>query len=154
MVVALSDQFFHLGERVFPAVCHMHGDIRNLRPDNDAVFIAQIIELLCVLVMGKAQCIGAKLPDDLHIFRMFFIRERISASLMVLVAAHAAQRITPSVEEETLLWIAGKHAASEAGADLIAAFKARLCGIEIRIVHAVPEMHVFNREFCACMSVL
>ena len=39
MVIALGNQLFHLMQRIFPSVPHVHGNIGNLRPDDNAVFI-------------------------------------------------------------------------------------------------------------------
>ena len=114
VIIALGDQFPHLAESILPPVCHMRGDIGDLGPDNDAVFIAEIVELLCVLIMGQPQGVGAQLPDDGHVGRMVFIRQGVPPALEILVAAHTAQRIAAPVEEEALVGIAGKDAAAKA----------------------------------------
>ena len=97
MIITLSDQFLHLTQRIVPAVFHVHGDIGNLRPDNDTVFVTQVIKFIRVLVMCEAQRIGTDLPDDFHIFPMMFDHQRISDAFMVLMAADAPQRIAPPI---------------------------------------------------------
>ena len=84
-------------QRFFPAVFHIHGDIGNFRPDDDAVLVAQIIKFLRMLVMGKAQRIRPQLPDNLHILSVMFHRQRIADTFPVLMAADAPQRITAAV---------------------------------------------------------
>ena len=154
VVIALGNEFAHLVERVLPGVCHMHGDIGDLRPDHDAVFIAEIVEFLRVLIVGKAQGVRAKLADDGHVRRVIFIAEGVALALEILVAAYAAKRVASAVEKEALLGIAGKDTAAEPGRNLVSGGKLRRGGIEIRIVHAVPEMDILDHELCAALDSL
>ena len=122
----------------------MQGDVGDLGPDHNAVFIAEVIELLRVLIVCQAQGVGAQLPDDGHVRLVILNREGVALALQVLMAAHAPEGIAAAVEEEALFRIAGKHAATEAGRHLVAGGELRGCGVEIGIVHAVPEMDVFD----------
>ena len=102
VVVALGDQLAHLVERVLPPIRHMHRDIGDLGPDDDAVFVAEVIKLLRVLVVGQAQRVRAKLADDGHIGLVILVRQGVALALEILMAADAAQRIAAAVEEEAL----------------------------------------------------
>ena len=132
----------------------MQGDVGDLGPDHNAVFIAEVIELLRVLIVGQAQGVGAQLPDDGHVRLVILNREGVALALQVLMAAHAPEGIAAAVEEEALFRIAGKHAATEAGRHLVAGGELRGCGVEIGIVHAVPEMDVFDDELGAALHRL
>ena len=151
VIIALGDQFPHLAESILPPVCHMHGDIGDLGPDNDAVFIAEIVELLCVLIMGQPQGVGAQLPDDGHVGRMVFIRQGVPPALEILVAAHTAQRIAAPVEEKALFGIAGKDAAAKTARHFVAGGQFCRSRVEPGIVHAVPKAYVFDDELRAAL---
>ena len=86
MVVALCDQFTHLGDGILSAVVHMHCDIRNLSPYDHTVFITEIIEFLGMLVMGKTNRIGADFTDHLHVFSVFLNGQGIAELGSVLVS--------------------------------------------------------------------
>ena len=146
VVIALSDELPHLAERVLPAILHVHGDVRDLRPDHNAVFIAEIVELLRVLVVGQAQRVRAELPDDGHVRRVILIAQGVALALEILVPAHAAQRVAAAVEEEAFLRIAGKDAAAEAGRDLIPGGQLRRRGVEVGILHPIPEADVLDHK--------
>ena len=138
MVVALGDQLPHLREGVLPAVFHVQGDIGDLRPDHDAVFIAQIIEFLGMLIVGQAQGVGAQFPDDGHIRRVIGPGQGVALALQILMAADAPQRIAAAVEEKALFRIAVELPAAEAGADFVPAVQLRRRSVQIRVLHAVP----------------
>ena len=152
MVITLCDEFPHLRQSILPAVRHVHGNVRNLSPDDDTVLVTEVIELLCMLVVGEPQGIRTDLPDDLHIRLMIFIRQGIALPLQVLMAGDASKRIAPAVQEEALLRITGKDTAAETRADFIAGRKAGCSRIEIRVFGSVPETDVFYHEFCPRMS--
>ena len=67
MVVILNNKLFHLRKGVFSSAGHMHGYIRYLRPHYYAVFVAEIIEILRVLIVGKPQGICAQLLYYSHV---------------------------------------------------------------------------------------
>ena len=147
MIIILNNQFLHLRKGVGPPVCHVHGDIRDLGPNNDAVFIAQIVELLSMLIVGKTQGVSPQLPDNCYVCLMLLKAQRITGTLPVLMTAAAPQGLAASVEDEALLWVDFKLTASKAGADLISAVQCSGSGVKIGIVHAVPEVDILNGEY-------
>ena len=97
MVVILDNQFLHLAYGVRSSIGHMFGNIRDFRPDHQAGLVAQIVEILIVLVMGEADRIGPNLTDELHVLLMVLLRDGIAQSLPVLMAGYAAQGIAAAV---------------------------------------------------------
>ena len=79
VVVILEDQLFHLGQGVGTAVFHVHGDVGDLCPDDKALFVAQVIEMLCVLIVGQPDGVGPDLQN-----------EAMSSSIISLVRAMPA----------------------------------------------------------------
>ena len=146
MVIVLDDEFFHLGERVGAAIGHVHGDVGDLRPDHQTVFITQVIEFLCVLIVGQTQGVGAQLFDDVHIPAMVLYRQGVALALHILMAGHAPQRITAAVEQESFLGIDVKPAAAEPGLDLIAAVQPGRSRVQVRIVQTIPQMDIVQLE--------
>ena len=150
VVVVLHDQLFHLADGVLPPGGHVLGDVGDLRPDDHAVFVAQIVEVLVVLVVGQPDGVGADLPDQGHILLVVGAAQRVADSLAVLMAGNAVQRITPPVEEETLLRVHAEGAHTEPAADLVhhrAVFhKADRRPVEVGVGHAVPQVHVRNAQ--------
>ena len=133
--------------RVFPAVFHVHGDIGNLRPHHNAVFIAQIVEFLGMLVMGQAQGVGPDFPDDGHIRRVVCIGQGVALTLQILVTADATQGVAAPIEEKALLRIDTVFPTPETGADFIAAVQGGCGRIQIGIIQAIPQAHVFDHKF-------
>ena len=138
VVIALGDELPHLVQGVLPSVVHVHGDVGDLGPDHDAVFVAEVIELLGVLVVGQTQGVGSQLPDDSHIGLVVLIGEGVALALQVLVAAHAPEGIAAAVEEEALFRIAAEDPAAEAGGNLVPGRELRRGGVQEGILHAVP----------------
>ena len=68
MVIALGDQFLHLQLSVGVGIAHMPGDIGDLRPDNHTPLVTQIIEILIVLIVRKANGVGTHFTDQVHVF--------------------------------------------------------------------------------------
>ncbi len=97
MIIGLRDQLPHLADRVLSASRHEFCDERDLRPDNDAVFIAKVVEFLRVLIMRKPQRVGADVFYDFHVFLHHGGRQRVSGALPVLMAGYAAKRIGSAV---------------------------------------------------------
>ena len=155
MVIVLHDELAHLLDRVLSAIGHMAGDIRNLRPDDHAALVAQIIEKLVVLIMRKADGVRADLADQVHVLFVMLGQQRVADSPAVLMAGDAVERIFPAVEDESALGVNAEAPASEARAhfvDLLAAAQDdRLGGIQIRIPDAVPQMDFFKRDACLCV---
>ena len=71
MVVALHHQFFHLGQGVGPAIPHVHGDVGDLRPYHQAVFVAEVVKFLGVLVVGQPDGVGPYFQDEADVLPVF-----------------------------------------------------------------------------------
>ena len=151
MVVLLIDEFLHLLDGILVAVCEMLGNIGDFRPDDHALLVAEIIEEIIVLVMGKTDGVGADFLDHGHVLDVVFPGDGVSLSEAVLMPGDATQRVETSIEEESLLAVEGEGAESEAAGDLvkdraILIDKAGKCGIEIGVFPSVPEMDVLDRS--------
>ena len=114
VIVILHHQLLHLRQGVGTAICHVHGDVGNLRPDHHTVFIAEVVEFLSVLIVGKPQRVAAQLPDDLHILFMMLDGQGITHALAVLMPGAAPEGITPSVQNKALLRVDLEFAAAKA----------------------------------------
>ena len=147
VVIALDDQLFHLGKSVGPAVFHVHGDIGDLGPDDDAVFVAQVVKFLGMLVVGQAQGVGPQLPDDLHILLVVLAGQSVAHALAVLVPGATPEGVASAVQNEALLRIDLVVPAAKAGGDAVAAGQGGRGGVQVGIVHTVPQMDILNGEF-------
>ena len=85
MIEVLSNQLLHLGDGILTAVRHVFRNIRDLGPDDHAALIAQIIEVLRMLVMRQTDGVGPHLADKVHVLQMFPVRNRIAEPAPVLV---------------------------------------------------------------------
>lgn len=119
VVVLLIDQFLHLLDGVLVPVLKVLGDIGDFRPDDHAPLIAEIIEEIVMLVMGKADRVGTDFLDQFHVLDVVFPGDGISLSKAVLVPGDAVQGIRPSIEEEASLAIEGKGTESKASGNRI-----------------------------------
>ena len=153
VVVILHDQFGHLGEGVFPPAVHMHRDIGDLGPNDKTVFIAEVVEKLGVLVVGQTQRVGPQFLDDGHILLHHGGGQRGAGALAVLMAGDPAQRIAAAVEQEALLRVDLKFPAAEPGADRVPAGQTGGSRVEVRVVQAVPEVHILDRKVGAGAAV-
>ena len=144
MVVVLDDEFLHLRNSVLSAGGHMLGDVGNLRPDDKSALIAQVIEILVVLIMGKANGGCAHLADKVDVLLVMLREKGVTKTPAVLMARYAAQRIFLAVEDKAVFGIDLEGAATEAGRDIInylAVFdKLDACGVEVGIFLSVPEV--------------
>src|SRR5699024_8163861 len=152
----LYDQFLHLGNCILTSVWHMVGNIRNLRPDHQAFFVTQIIEVLIVLIMCQADGVCPYFTDQLDIFFMMLRKQCVSDSRTVLMTCYAAQRIAFSVQEKSLFRVYMEGSAAETGAYAVKLFFAvhqlDFHRIQIRIFSSVPEMYVFHLKLCYGLS--
>ena len=146
VVIVLHDEFFHLGQRVGAAIVHVHCDVGDFRPDDKTLFIAQVIERLCVLVVGKADGVGAHLQNQRHILFHHFAGDGNARALAVLMAGNTAQGIGAPVQNKALLRVDFKLAAAEAGGFGLAIVQPRSHGVEIRVVKTVPQAGMLERE--------
>ena len=146
VVVVLHDEFFHLGQRVGAPVVHVHRDVGDFRPDDKTLFVAQVIECLRVLVVGKADGVGAHFQNQRHIFFHHLAGDGNAHALAVLMAGDTAQGIGVAVQNEALLRVNLKLAAAEAGGLGLAIVQPRSYGVEIRVIKTVPQAGVLQRE--------
>ena len=154
MVVVLHDEFFHLGQRVGAAIVHVHRDVGNFRPDDKTLFIAQVVERLRVLVVGKTDGVGAHFQNQRHILFHHLFGNGYARALAVLMAGDAAQGIGAAIQDKALLRVDLKPAAAEA--DRLGLTVVEPCGdgVEIRVVKAVPQVGVLEREHSLGSAVL
>ena len=150
MVVVLHDQLFHLIDGILPSRRHMLRDVGNLCPDHHAVFVAQIVKILIVLIVGKANGIGTDLPDQSHILVVMLFCQCIAQALAVLVPGNTLQRIAASVEEEAFLGIKMIATDTEIGLHAVGILPIHLqhclTAVQIGILQAVPQMHIVNGQ--------
>ena len=132
----------------------MHRDVGDLGPDDKTLFVAQVIECLRVLVVGKADGVGAHLQNQRHIFFHHLFGDGYTRTLAVLMAGDTAQGIGVAVQNEALLRVNLKLAAAEAGGLGLAIVQPRSYGVEIRVIKTVPQAGVLQREHGSGGAVL
>ena len=146
VVIVLHDEFFHLGQCVGAAIVHVHCNVGNLRPDDKSLFITQVIERLRVLVVGKADGVGAHFKDQRHILLHHLFGDGHTRALAVLMAGNTTQGIGAPVQDKALLRVNFKLAAAEAGGLGLAVVQPRSHGVEIRVIKTVPQAGVLQCE--------
>ena len=150
MVVVLDDQLLHLGDRVLTPVGHMLRDIGDLCPDDHARLIAEIVEILVVLVVCQTDGVRAQLLDELHILVMHFPGDGIAEALAVLMAGNTVQRVGAAVKEEALLRVNMEAAHAKALPHLVlygsVQHQTHRAGVEIGVAYAVPQMGMRKRD--------
>ena len=72
MMHILFNQFFKLRQCVFLTVRRKSRNNGNLCPDEEAHFVAQRIEFLCLLIVGKTKGVRADLFDEIEILFVLF----------------------------------------------------------------------------------
>ena len=97
----------------------MAGDVRDLRPDDQAVLVAQVVEELVVLIVRQAHRGRAQLADERHVAPVMLGQQRVADSLPVLMAGDAAQRIHLAVEQEAARRVDAERAAAKARAHAV-----------------------------------
>ena len=153
VVVVLDDQLFHLGQGVGTAVGHVHSDVGNLCPDDKALFITQVVEILCVLVVGQPDGVGTHFQNDGNILLHHFVCQGIARTLAVLMAGNAAQRIAAAVQDKALLGVKLKFPAAEPGGSFLAVVQLGRDDVKERVLHAIPQMGVVQGENRLCSAV-
>ena len=146
VVVVLDDQFFHLGQRVGAPIVHVHRDVGNFRPNYDTLFVAQVVERLRVLVVGKTDGVGTHFQNQRHILFHHLFGDGNARALAVLMTGDAAQGILTPVQDKALLRVNLKLAAAEAGSLGFAVVQPRSHGVEIRVIKTVPQAGMLQRE--------
>ena len=144
VVVVLGDELLHLREDIAAAIGHALGDVGNFRPNDEAKLIAQFIEIVVVLIVGKADGVSAELQDEGDIFLVLLLADGVALACSVLMAGYAAQRVDVPVQEEALVGVEGDGAEAEGvgkGVDgLSPLYKRCRESIEVGIGDAVPKV--------------
>ena len=150
VVVVLDHQLGHLRDGVLPAIGHMLRNIGNFRPDHQTSFVAQIIEILIVLIVGQSQGVGSHLLDDGHVGVVMLLMQGVADALPVLMAAHTPEGIAAAIEEEALLGVHMEGADTESGGNFVhlaaVHHEDRLAGVQIGVHDAVPQVDVFDGQ--------
>ena len=145
VVVVLGDELGHLADGVVAAVRHVLADIGDLGPDDHAGFVAQVIEVLVVLVMRQADGVGADFLDERHVLVVHRPGDGVAQALAVLMAGDAVQRVAPTVEPETALGVDFEIAHAKAGAHFVHRLAVHRQGgdrrVEVGVLAAVPQVH-------------
>ena len=154
MVVVLVDELLHLADGVGAAIGQVLGDVGDLSPDHHAVLIAQVVEVLVVLVMGQPDGVGTQLPDEGHILIVHLAGDGVAHTLAVLMAGDAVERVRASIEEEAFLGVYPEAPDAHAGGNGVHHFPALLefhhAGVEVGVLHAVPEVGSVQVELSVC----
>ena len=150
MIVVLHDQLLHLAAAVLVRAgggVH-HRDERDLGPHHKARAVARVIEIRAVLVMRKAHGVRAHLADKGHVLLVLLFRQRVALAQTVLMAGHAAQRREHAVEEKALLRVHRIGAHAQVGGHIVDGLVVNgeqcLHGVQVRVLHALPQVGVFN----------
>ena len=150
MVVVLGNQLLHLADGVLTAGGHMLGNVGNFSPDHQTLFIAQIVEILIVLIVCQTDGGAAHLADQLHILLVMGGKQRVADAQTILMTADTAQGVLLTVEDEAVFGIDFVAAAAEAGGHIVDHFAIvqKLCldGIQVWILAAVPQMGILDAE--------
>ena len=85
MVVLLTDKLPHLLNGVVIPMVEMLRDIRDLRPHDNPVLIAEIVEIVVLLIMGKTNGIGSDFLDKSYVLFLILFGKGIPFSSSVLV---------------------------------------------------------------------
>ena len=153
MVVVLDDQFLHLGQGVGTAVFHVHGDVGDLCPDDKTLFITQVVEIRCVLIVCQPDGVGAHFQNDGDILLHHFFGQGIAHTLTVLMAGNAAQGIAAAVQDKALLGVKLKFPAAEPGGSFLAIAQLGRDDVKEGVVHAIPQMGIVQGENSLCSAV-
>ena len=154
MVVVLQHQFFHLAQRVGGGFGHMLGDVGNLCPRDKTVFVAEVIEVLRVLVVGKAHGVGAHIPQNLHILLMLSGGQRIADPCAILMPRRAHKADISAVEPEACIRLERDFATAEVYRHRVTVGQRGSYTVQIRVRHAVPQVDVFHVEHGHSLAAL
>ena len=153
VVVILEDQLLHLGQGVGTAVGHVHGDVGDLCPDDKTLFITQVVEILCVLIVCQPDGVGTHFQNEGNVLLHHFIGQGNAGTLAVLMAGNTPQRIAATVQDEALLGVDLKLAAAEPSGSLLAVAQLGGNGVKEGVLHAIPQMGIVQGENRLCSAV-
>ena len=150
VVIVLVDQLFHLAEGIFPAIGQVLGDIGDLCPDHHTVLVAQVVEILVVLVVCQTDGICTQLPDQRHVLVVHLPGDGIAQTLAVLMAGNTVERVGFTVEGEALFCIHREAAQTHLGGHFVhrLAFLHQTdhAGVQVGVLHAVPQVGSIQME--------
>ena len=154
VVVVLVDELLHLADGVGAAIGQVLGDVGDLSPDHHAVPVTEVVEVLVVLVVGQPDGVGTQLPDEGHILVVHLAGDGVAHALAVLMAGDAVERIGTAIEEEAVPGVHREGAQTHAGGNFVhhgaVAAQADDTGVEIGVLHAVPEVGSVQVELSVC----
>ena len=154
VVVVLLNQFLHLNDGVGTAFRHVLTDVGDFRPHHHAVAVAQVIEVLIMLIVSQANGVGTQLTDQLHILIVHGTGNSIAHTLPILMAGHAVERIRLIVQEEALLGIRLEGTYAEGNGQRIRHFMIHYhlhpALIEVRILYTMPAVCLFHMQRGVC----
>ena len=128
----------------------MLGNIGDFSPDHHAIFIAEVVEILVVLVMGQTDGVAAHLLHERHILLVHFTGNGIAQTLAVLMAGGAVEGVAAPVQEEALPGVNAEAADTEPGANLVHGLtvygQGGHSGVQIGVFHPVPQVGVIQYQ--------
>ena len=100
----------------------MLGNIWDLCPYDHAFLIAQIIEVLIMLIMCQTNSVGSDLLDQFHIALVLFFWNGIANAFEILMTGNPMEWIRLTIQIKSLIRIYGKGTHAKALGDLIYGF--------------------------------
>ena len=149
VIVQVPDHLRHLAVDVLeidlrrPDAADVHP--RNLCLDDDAHPVAKPESVVVVRVVRQPEEVTAELADGLVIAVIVLIGQCRRLSVHVLVHAHAPERVRLPVQGEPLFPVDGIVPEADLRHYVIVP-GGQFHRIEIRVLHAVPQMRVLQRE--------
>ena len=152
MVVVLADQLGHLADGVVVGLLagDEAADEGDLSPDHEAGVVAQVVEILVVLVVGQADGVGAHFLDEGDVLLMVGAADGPALVEAVLMAGDAVQGHVLAVEPEAGVGVHMEGAVAVVHRDSVHRFLAAedgsLSGVAVGVGHAVPQVGVLDRQ--------
>ena len=120
---------------------------RNFVPQDKAIPVRQIVDVLALLIVGEADGVGAHFADQGHILVFIGAGKRPALAFLVLVARDPVQGHVASIEEKALFRIDANIAKARGlvnPVDHAAARRAQRAYqvIEIRVLHPLPQVRM------------
>ena len=143
-MAVLQDQLSQLGAGVFHhgVVARRHGEHGDLGPGHKAGAIAQVVDLLRVLVVGKPYRVGPQILQDGEVFLHLRRGRGAALALTVVMACHAVEAQAFPIEGEAVFGVQRYAAKAKWQAHLITnritAQKPGRAAVAIRIRLSVP----------------
>ena len=146
MVVALAN---HLGELLFgvvgvglAAADAVHQG--NLLPEQQTVFIGDLVDMFGLLVVGKTHGGCTHFADGLEVRVLVGVGERPALITLLLVAVDTVDGVRQAVEQKAFLLVDGHGAESQRLADFVddgaSAHELHIDRVHVWVGDAVPEV--------------